>query len=42
LQDADIVVVEFTINDSKDNPYTAGDRRGYEQLLRKLLALPGR
>eukprot|EP00887_Chlorella_sp_A99_P000276 scaffold13.g276.t1 len=38
--DADLVFVEFTYNDH-ENPYDSPVRRGFEQLLRKLLALPG-
>ncbi|KAL4421416.1 hypothetical protein ABPG75_010707 [Micractinium tetrahymenae] len=41
-EDGDIVILEFTINDAKDAPYTDSGRRGYEQLIRKLMALPGR
>ena len=42
LQDADLIVLEFSANDKKDAPYTDPERRGYEQLVRKLLQLPGR
>lgn len=35
-------MLEFTINDAKDAPFTDSGRRGYEQLIRKLMALPGR
>jgi lysophospholipase L1-like esterase len=41
-KDADLVVLEFSANDKKDAPYTDPERRGYEQLVRKLLQLPGR
>ena len=41
-QDADLVVLEFSANDKRDAAYTDPERRGYEQLVRKLLALPGR
>lgn len=42
MQDADLVVLEFTQNDRPESWFTAPQRRAYEQLLRKLLALPGR
>lgn len=42
MQDADLIVLEFSANDKKDAPYTDPERRGYEQLVRKLLQLPGR
>ena len=35
----DLVVVEFTFNESPDLPYTTANRRGFEQLLRKLLRM---
>ena len=41
-QDADIVVLEFTANDKRDAPYADPERKGYEQLVRKLLNMPGR
>lgn len=41
-QDADLIVLEFSANDKKDALYTDPERRGYEQLVRKLLQLPGR
>lgn len=41
-KDADLIVLEFSANDKKDAPYTDPERRGYEQLVRKLLQLPGR
>ncbi|PSC71318.1 hypothetical protein C2E20_5316 [Micractinium conductrix] len=41
-QDPDLLIVEFTINEKPDEPYTSSYRRGYEQLLRKLLRLPSR
>ena len=41
-QDADLVVLEFSANDKRDAPYTDPERKGYEQLIRKLLQLPGR
>lgn len=37
----DLVVVEFTVNDYPDVSYTDPQRKGYEQLLRKLLRMPG-
>ncbi|KAI7841869.1 hypothetical protein COHA_004398 [Chlorella ohadii] len=40
--DADLVFVEFTVNDRPDLPLTDPQRKGFEQLLRKLLRLPGR
>ncbi len=42
LQDADLVVLEFSANDQKDAPYSHQERKGYEQLIRKLLQMPGR
>ncbi len=36
------MVLEFTINDNRDANYTDSGRRGYEQLIRKLMALPSR
>ena len=33
-------MVEFTFNELADLPYTQPQRRGFEQLLRKLLRLP--
>jgi hypothetical protein len=36
------VVLEFTVNEDPDQLYTHESRRGYEQLLRKLLALPSK
>lgn len=43
-EDADLIVVEFTVNDAflGDSDLGSGVKRGYEQLLRKLLALPHR
>jgi hypothetical protein len=41
-QDADLVVVELTINEHPSEPFIGRQRQGYEQLLRKLLKLPGR
>lgn len=41
-EDADLVVIEFTINDPRDTTYADPERRAYEQLVRKLMALPGR
>jgi hypothetical protein len=38
---ADLVVVEFTYNEPEDEPFDSPPRRGYEELLRKLLRLPG-
>ncbi|KAL4421052.1 hypothetical protein ABPG77_007527 [Micractinium sp. CCAP 211/92] len=40
--DADLVIVELTINEHPDEEYTGKQRQGYEQLLRKLLKLPSR
>jgi hypothetical protein len=40
LQETDLVVVEFTFNEEANLPYTSPSRRGFEQLLRKLLRLP--
>ena len=40
MQDADLVVVEFTFNEAPSAPYTAPARRGIEALLRALLRLP--
>ena len=51
LQDADLVIVEFSFNDdhfegfwgsSQERTDANDGRRGYESLLRRLLALPGR
>ena len=42
MQDADLVVVEFTFNELQNAEMTHPGRRGFEQLLRKLLRLPGR
>ncbi|KAL4440672.1 hypothetical protein ABPG77_000381 [Micractinium sp. CCAP 211/92] len=39
--DADLVVAEFTFNEPGDQPFTSPQRRGFEQLLRKLARLPG-
>jgi hypothetical protein len=41
-EDADLVVLEFSANDKRDAPYSDPERKGYEQLIRKLLKLPGR
>lgn len=41
-QDVDLVVLEFTLNEHPDEPFTDPQRQGYEQLVRKLLQLPGR
>lgn len=35
------MVLEFTMNENADVPFTEPQRRGYEQLLRKLLRMPG-
>lgn len=35
-------MLEFTVNDRPDLPLTDIQRKGFEQLLRKLLRLPGR
>ena len=40
-QDTDLVVVEFTFNEMGNLQYTTPQRRGFEQLLRKLASLPG-
>lgn len=40
--DADLIIVELTINEHPDEEYTGKQRQGYEQLLRKLLKLPSR
>jgi hypothetical protein len=42
LQDADLVVVEFAINDeaSKEVSYASPQRRTYEQMLRRMLQRP--
>ncbi|KAL4436103.1 hypothetical protein ABPG77_005551 [Micractinium sp. CCAP 211/92] len=37
--DADIVVAEFTVNEQRADSFNVPQRRGYEQLLRKLLKL---
>lgn len=39
--DAALVVIEFTVNDKADLRLADPQRRGYEQLVRKLLRLPG-
>ncbi|PSC76523.1 Beta-glucan synthesis-associated SKN1 [Micractinium conductrix] len=36
---ADLVVVEFTYNEPEDDPFDSPTRRGFEELLRKLLKL---
>lgn len=36
------MVVDFTVNEPEDAEYASAERRGYEQLLRRLLQLPGR
>lgn len=38
---ADLAIIEFTMNEENDAPYTKPQRRGYEQLVRKLLRMPG-
>ncbi|EFN59203.1 hypothetical protein CHLNCDRAFT_56786 [Chlorella variabilis] len=38
---ADLVVVEFTYNEPEDDPFDSPARRGFEELLRKLLKLRG-
>lgn len=40
--DADLVTLEFTVNERKEAPFTSIERRSFEQLLRRLLAYPGR
>lgn len=42
LQDADLIVLEFSANDLKDAPFSHPERKGYEQLVRKLLGMWGR
>lgn len=37
--EADLVVVEFTYNEPEDEPFDSPPRRGFEELLRKLLRL---
>ena len=39
-QEADLVVVEFSFNEAAHEAYGGPTRRGFEQLLRKLLRLP--
>lgn len=39
-QETDLAVVEFTFNEFPSAPYPDPTRRGFEQLLRKLLRLP--
>lgn len=41
-QDADLVTLEFSVNEKPDAPYPSSERRAFEQLLRRLLRLPGR
>lgn len=41
-QDADLVTLEFAVNEKPDAPYPSPERRAFEQLLRRLLRLPGR
>jgi hypothetical protein len=36
------VSLEFTVNEKSNAPYTSPERRSYEQLIRRLLKLPGR
>ena len=36
------MVLEFSANDQRDVPYSHPERKGYEQLIRKLLKMPGR
>ncbi|EFN55332.1 hypothetical protein CHLNCDRAFT_134328 [Chlorella variabilis] len=40
--EVDLVVLEFSINEHPEAPYTDRQRMGYEQLIRKLLRMPGR
>ncbi|KAL4442042.1 hypothetical protein ABPG77_011303 [Micractinium sp. CCAP 211/92] len=40
--DADLVTLEFTVNERKEAPFTSIERRSFEQLLRRLLSYPGR
>lgn len=40
LQDADLITVELTYNEHPNLPFTSSDRKGFEQLLRKLLRMP--
>ncbi|KAI3430755.1 hypothetical protein D9Q98_009167 [Chlorella vulgaris] len=39
-QDADLITVELTYNEHPNLPFTSSDRKGFEQLLRKLLRMP--
>ncbi|KAL4423959.1 hypothetical protein ABPG75_001260 [Micractinium tetrahymenae] len=39
--DVDLVTLEFAINDKADVPFASPHRKAYEQLIRRLLALPG-
>ncbi|PSC68178.1 Acyl-coenzyme A thioesterase THEM4 isoform A [Micractinium conductrix] len=41
-EDADLIVLEFSANDLKDAPFSHPERKGYEQLVRKLLGMWGR
>ncbi|PRW45267.1 hypothetical protein C2E21_6426 [Chlorella sorokiniana] len=41
-EDADLVTLEFSVNEKPDAPYPSPERRAFEQLLRRLLRLPGR
>lgn len=35
-------MLEFSANDMRDAPYSDPERKGYEQLIRKLLNMQGR
>ncbi|KAI7839286.1 hypothetical protein COHA_006984 [Chlorella ohadii] len=39
-QDADLVVLEFTVNERAEAPMTSPERRSYEQVIRQLLGYP--
>ncbi|KAL4423775.1 hypothetical protein ABPG75_001076 [Micractinium tetrahymenae] len=41
-RDLDLAVIDFTVNDAEEAAYDSAERRGYEQLLRKLLKLSSR
>ncbi|KAL4855511.1 hypothetical protein ACK3TF_003849 [Chlorella vulgaris] len=40
VTDADLITVELTYNEHPNLPFTSSDRKGFEQLLRKLLRMP--
>ncbi|KAL4431189.1 hypothetical protein ABPG75_006445 [Micractinium tetrahymenae] len=37
-EDADLVSLEFTVNEAQNSPYQSPERRSFEQLIRRLLA----